>query len=276
MAEDSDKSLDELLDIELSMQGTKQMLAALLQDELFKQILEEKKPSFAVGSSKNPCQLCFSALRVHRRRPSRKRSAKALGWPLIVINASEFVKDSLANVYLRADEIFRDLGDLSAVVVFFDEMDALMQSRAGIGLDTATQFLTTSMLPQLTTLHDKGRVVFLMATNYQSKFDPALKRAGRFDLLLCMGPPTFNQKLKKLSVFFSEPSLAPKQARKAKARIRTHARKGTWLYSQLDLFTFDEFKQFLNRIGQGTDIGNVLISLSQQAFEEKVQDIASM
>jgi hypothetical protein len=271
-AEDSDKRLVELLDIELSMQGEKQSLVTLLENELVHANSGRKEAELRRGKLRKPMSALLFGPPGTSKTALTKAIAKALGWPLIIINPSEFVKDSLANVYLRADEIFRDLGDLSAVVVFFDEMDALMQSRAGIGLDTATQFLTTSMLPQLTTLHDKGRVVFLMATNYQSKFDPALKLAGRFDLLLCMGPPTFEQKLKKLSAFFSEPSLATKQGRKAEAVIRMHARKGTWLYSQLELFTFDEFKQFLSRIGKGTNIGNVLASLSRQAFEEKVRD----
>src|SRR5258706_1884201 len=120
---------------------------------------------------------------------------------MIEINPSEFVKGSLANVYLQAEEIFTDLMDLSAIVVLFDEMDALTQKRGISGketgsthLDTATQFLTTSMLPKLTALHDRGGVVFFMATNFQDNFDPAVKRAGRFDFLLCMGPPTFEEK----------------------------------------------------------------------------------
>ena len=232
MAEDSDKSLDKLLDIELFMQGKKQGLVTLLQDKLVQANIGKKEAELRGGKLKKPMSALLFGPPGTSKTALTKAIAKALGWPLIIINPSEFVKDSLANVYLRADEIFRDLGDLSAVVVFFDEMDALMQSRAGIGLDTPTQFLTTSMLPQLTTLHDKGRVVFLMATNYQSKFDPALKRAGRFDLLLCMGPPMLSQKLKRLNVFFPEKSFDQKQTIKANAAVRKYAKKGTWIYGQ--------------------------------------------
>ncbi len=66
--------------------------------------------------------------------------------------------------------------------------------------------------------------------------------------------------------------MVPKQGRKASAAIRARARKGTWLYSQLEVFTFDEFKHFLNRIGNGTNIGNELASLRQPEFENKVRD----
>ena len=40
-----------------------------------------------------------------------------------------------------------------------------------------------------------------MATNFQEIFDDAIKRAGRFDFLLCMGPPTLKAKLPAIHVF---------------------------------------------------------------------------
>src|SRR5205807_2165226 len=128
--------------------------------------------------------------------------------------------------------------------------DPLMQSREKNGLDTPTQFLTTSMLPQLTQLHDRGQVIFLVATNYISRFDPALMRAGRFDLLLCMGPPTFSEKLKNLHAFFPPKRLSDRQRDKAKSKLAEYAPEGSRNYFQLELHTFHEFKRFL------TDIGN--------------------
>jgi SpoVK/Ycf46/Vps4 family AAA+-type ATPase len=38
-----------------------------------------------------------------------------------------------------------------------------------------------------------------MATNHQKDFDPAIKRAGRFDLKIRMGPPSYKEKLRALA-----------------------------------------------------------------------------
>ena len=122
--------------------------------------------------------------------------ARSIGWPCVEIRPSNFLKAGLEHIYESADEIFADLMDLSGTVIFFDEMDALVQSRAA-PLDVTRQFLTTSMLPKLAELHDQGRVLFFVATNYRTTFDEAVIRPGRFDLLLFVGPPSWGGEVEK-------------------------------------------------------------------------------
>ena len=55
--------------------------------------------------------------------------AKKVGWPLVELNPSDFLKEGLENIYSQANDIFKDLKDLSRTVVFFDEMDALAQRK---------------------------------------------------------------------------------------------------------------------------------------------------
>src|SRR5437868_415600 len=86
----------------------------------------------------------------------------------------------------------------------FDEMDALAQRRVE-HLDVTRQFLTTSMLPKFSTLHDHAQVLFFMATNHQHYFDDAIKRPGRFDLLICMGPSLWEEKLNGLGELWVGP-----------------------------------------------------------------------
>jgi hypothetical protein len=200
--------------------------------------------------------------------------ADELQWPRIEINPSDFVKSGMERVYLTAGEIFNDLMDLWGVVVFFDEMDALTQTRSGERLDTPTQFLTTSMLPHLTALHDRGKIVFFMATNFQGKFDPAIKRAGRFDLLLCMGPPLLDEKLTNdLSRYFK---VAPTQddLKTAEAAIRRHLATDPVCEIQLGLFTYGEFKTFIKSFGSHDKFATALSNLSSKEFCDRLMDFA--
>jgi DNA replication protein DnaC len=137
---------------------------------------------------------------------SKSRLAKAiaeyLGWPLVTITPSEFLRSGSEQVHAQVHEVFTDLMDLRKAVVFFDEMDALAQTREGVesvaqgagNLDLTRQLLTTNMLPKLANLWDKKRVIFLMATNHKQQLDPAITRPNRFDLLLCVPPPPWRSK----------------------------------------------------------------------------------
>lgn len=276
-----DEDFSELLDIELSIKRRAEGLKNILKNELVAKIGKKTEADIRRENLKEPrSALLFGPPGTSKTRLTRAL-AEALSWPLITINSSDFVKGGLDNVYSQADEIFRDLDDLAGVVVFFDEMDPVMQSREGsdgskgtVGLDTQTQFLTTSMLPQITKLYDRGRVVFLMATNYKSRFDPALLRSDRFDLLLCMGPPKLPAKIDNLSQFYKRKELDSEQEEKAKAAIRKYAKKDSWIFSQLELLTFAEFKKFLRSCGSGNNIGEKLSGMGQRSFKIAVQEYA--
>jgi hypothetical protein len=149
--------------------------------------------------------------------------AQWLGWTFIELSPSDFLKAGFAGIYDNVNEVFDDMMDLFGAVVLFDEMDALVQTRetgsafprgteksdilvhvqqAGSEvareLDVTQTLLTTTMLPKLLQLRKNGRVLFFMATNHENRFDPAIKRSGRLDLLIRMGPPRFWEKVRAL------------------------------------------------------------------------------
>ena len=210
--------------------------------------------------------------------------AEAVGWPYVDIDPSHFLTRGLDGIHVRANEIFADLLDLSNVVVLFDEMDALVHRRAaeaadGAGasapqqLDVTREFLTTSMLPKLAKLHDKRRVVFFMATNHQSYFDEAIKRPGRFDLLVFMGVPSWAAKLNRLSVFLPEGTtdLAVQTARKTLRKWVGRADKRIKL---LDRFSFGElrafFDEFVGPLGVTKAFRDILAR--RELFETRIDD----
>ena len=133
--------------------------------------------------------------------------ADKVGWDFLQITPSVFVGDGLDHVYSSADRLFRDLDDVERAVVFFDEMDAMLQRRVDDEgkqqLSLKQQFMTTCMLPHLAELYDSRKVLFFFATNHRESFDAAITRAGRFDMMLFMGPPTWKEKAQNINLFSS-------------------------------------------------------------------------
>jgi len=266
------------MDIQLVIRGNDRMLSGVLKEHFI-------DPMRLIGEEGDRAELKFrhgdvltkvSALLFGPPGTSKTDVTRAIareaGWPLITINPSDFVKGSFEEVYVKVDEIFRDMMDLAGVVIFFDEMDALMQSREGDKLDTATQFLTTVMLPKLAELHDRRQAVFFMATNHQDRFDPALKRAGRFDLLLCMGPPILDQKLEKIETFRRVKStLKEAHLKQLRPLIGEYTKNDPSTKAQVELFTFAEFADFLERIVE--DFGSdEFVRLTKESFVTLVNE----
>ncbi len=262
--------LDGLVDIGLLLKDQK----ARLKETLKKELVEGKQRKTAAEVRKRELTGAVSALLFGPPGTSKTTVCEALaddlGWQLIQIDPSHFLRLNLEGIYTQADRIFEDLMDLSAVVVLFDEMDAFFQTRnePSFRLDITSQFLTTWMLPRLAKLRKENRVIFLMATNHQEKFDPAIKRAGRFDLLLCMGPPTLDKKLENLHVFLG---LKQEETTEAKSLLDTYTKGSLDLIKRLTFYTFDEFKRFMKELNKGQGLLEELKSIGQEGFAKEVQ-----
>jgi ATPase family associated with various cellular activities (AAA) len=113
-----------------------------------------------------------------------KNIANVLGLRMITVTVSDFLGSGGANVEARAKAVFQTLEAQSDSVILFDEIDSFLLDRDS-GLyrqqDTLFQFLTPGMLTKINDLGDKRRSMFIIATNYENRIDPAIKRKGRID-----------------------------------------------------------------------------------------------
>ena len=269
------KTIKELLDIDLRMGPKSIGLNKTLKDTIIGTFSDFKDNNSGKLRKKPAKKKPLSALLFGPPGTSKTEVAKAiakeLDWPLVEIDPSHFLQNSFQNIYVQAEKIFEDVMDLTGVVLLFDEMDALVQKRDGDAtLDTESKFLTTYMLPKLAKLHDRGRLIFLMATNFQAAFDDAIKRAGRFDLLLCMGPPTLKAKCKGLHMFYELDS--PTSTAEAGALILKYA-ADTWTADQLELYTYGEFLSFITRLESDPDkLAAQLKNIKKSGFVEAVKE----
>jgi len=84
--------------------------------------------------------------------------------------------------------VFESARQNAPAVVLFDEFDCLGSSRATADAHHQKS-MVTQLLALLDGLEDRGQVFVLATTNRPEDLDPALRRPGRFDQVVWMGPP---------------------------------------------------------------------------------------
>jgi hypothetical protein len=119
--------------------------------------------------------------------------ATGLEWPLVNLSPGNFLREGLDGVERLAGEVFADLRQLSQAVVILDEADELFRARRpqpeSEAIRGVAAFMTASMLPRLQDLHDRGRIVLFICTNFLTSIDPAMRRLGRVDEIIAVPPP---------------------------------------------------------------------------------------
>ncbi|SKA70889.1 ATP-binding protein [Desulfobaculum bizertense] len=121
--------------------------------------------------------------------------ADKLNWRHITVTPSDFLAGGSGEVEARAKAIFQCLEQQQEVVILFDEIDHFLLDRESDEYHNQTgifQFMTPGMLPKLQRLRDKAEknnFIFVIATNYEERIDPAIKRLGRIDEKLPLLPP---------------------------------------------------------------------------------------
>jgi hypothetical protein len=125
--------------------------------------------------------------------------ANGLGWPLISISPGIFIEQGMDKIEAQSTEIFDKLHSLSRAVVILDECDELFRKREPGSASDQTRgvaaFMTASMLPKVQDLHDRGRIVLFICTNFLDSIDPAMRRIGRVDHIIAVAPPDEHQRL---------------------------------------------------------------------------------
>lgn len=120
--------------------------------------------------------------------------AKALGWPYIYLQTSDFAGEGVNQVIGKARDIFDRLSLLEKAVILFDEVEEFVRDRKQ-ETDPSSRMLTTSMLSLIQELRSKKGIIFIVATNFLDKFDAAISRTGgRFDMMVLISPPSLAEK----------------------------------------------------------------------------------
>lgn len=135
--------------------------------------------------------------------------ANGLEWPLISLSPGIFIEQGMDKIEAQSTEIFDKLLSLSQAVVILDECDELFRKREPGAATEQTRgvaaFMTASMLPKVQDLHDRGRIVLFICTNFLDSIDPAMRRIGRVDHIIAVAPPDEDQRLKTIKRELAKP-----------------------------------------------------------------------
>jgi hypothetical protein len=157
-----------------------------------------------------------------------KLLADALGWPMLTVTASDFLGTGGAMVEARAKAVFQMLEAQWDCVILFDEIDAFLLDRDSEFYrqqETLFKFLTPGMLTKINDLRAAKRSIFVIATNYANRIDPAIKRVGRIDTQLLLLPPDLQRRRTMVGVAIKQerkrnPALKALSAAKIEAAAR--------------------------------------------------------
>jgi SpoVK/Ycf46/Vps4 family AAA+-type ATPase len=132
-----------------------------------------------------------------------KALAKEIGLPMVVVDASTFLRGIVGETETRVKQVTQLIESLAPVVVFIDEFDQLTLSRQTVmSTDSGVTRRMTNML--LSWLGSEDRKSFVVgATNFVNDVDPAFLRPGRLDEVIPVFYPDYKARLEILRVHTS-------------------------------------------------------------------------
>ncbi|XP_077569468.1 ATPase family gene 2 protein homolog B [Stigmatopora nigra] len=142
-----------------------------------------------------------------------------VGASLVVVRGPEIVRarpgeseEMLRDVFVRA----RAAADEGPCVLFLDELDSLCPRRSGSS--APENRLVAQLLTLMDGIDQSDRFLIIGATNRPDSLDLALRRPGRFDREVIIGPPTVQQRAAILSVVCEKMPVCPSVDMKELAR----------------------------------------------------------
>jgi len=174
-------------------------------------------------------------------------------------------------------EVFKKARQAAPCIVFFDELDALAPLRGSGDSTHVSERVVSQFLTEMDGIEDLKGVVVLGASNRPDIIDPALLRAGRFDIILELPVP---DRASRLAIFrvhtrgkplASDPSAGSRHAVDLEALAdQSEGLVGADIEGICRKASMLAIREFLESHGNAEDYSQFQISMKhfQQALEE--------
>jgi hypothetical protein len=191
-----------------------------------------------------------------------RQLAEELGHYFVEIIPSELASPYIHQSVVRIRELFDEAAANAPSVIFIDEFEAMTPSRSELGAHQQHKAEEVNeFLAHLNSCADKG-IFVIAATNQPNKIDPAVRRTGRLDKLIYVGPPDEEARTDMLALHLKARPRAPTLELRPLARALAG-------YSASDLkFLVDEAAR--NAFANKTEIGEDDFSVAMAKIRPSV------
>ena len=121
------------------------------------------------------------------------------GCHFISVNGPEVIQQGYGESEAHLRRIFKDAEEYPATIIFLDEVDALAPNR-DVVLGDVEKRVVAQLLGLMDGLRGRGQIIVIAATNLPNNIDPALRRPGRLDREISIGPPDKTGRLEILRI----------------------------------------------------------------------------
>ncbi|MBI3302821.1 MAG: CDC48 family AAA ATPase, partial [Deltaproteobacteria bacterium] len=166
-------------------------------------------------------------------------------------------------------EVFKKARQAAPTILFLDEIDALAPARGWGGDAHVTERVVSQILTEMDGIEELKGVLVVAATNRPDLIDPALRRPGRFDLLLELPLPDADSRLEILKVH-TRNRPTEKELDLSQLAEQTEGLTGADLESLCNRATLLAIREFLAQAGErpGEDTFVIRACHFQKALEE--------
>jgi transitional endoplasmic reticulum ATPase len=129
-----------------------------------------------------------------------KAVASESGANFIPIRGPQLLSKWVGESERAVREVFKKARQVAPSIIFFDEIDALAPARGTSSDSHVSDNVLNQILTEMDGLLELKDVVVMGATNRPDIVDPALLRAGRFDRLVYIAEPAFDDRKKIIDI----------------------------------------------------------------------------
>ncbi|HTK06698.1 MAG TPA: CDC48 family AAA ATPase [Ktedonobacteraceae bacterium] len=115
--------------------------------------------------------------------------AKESGVNFIAISGPELLSRYIGESERGLREVFKKARQAAPCILFFDEIETLVPQRGRVMSDQVTERVTAQFLTEMDGIKELKGVLVLASTNRVDLIDPAMRRPGRFDIVVELPKP---------------------------------------------------------------------------------------
>jgi SpoVK/Ycf46/Vps4 family AAA+-type ATPase len=124
-----------------------------------------------------------------------KALATELNIEMITVKCSDIMSKWYGESESKIAELFKIAKERKPCILFLDELDAIAKRRDMYAADDVTPRLLSIMLSELDGMDIASGIIVVGSTNKPELVDPALLRPGRFDKILYVPPPDYDERV---------------------------------------------------------------------------------